>query len=90
MVTKGKPTACSQSHKAILQIQDKIKSTHTTSENDAFPSPISTPVTHDEGAQRIIDTITVLHQSLDRVVSPNPHRHGCLTCSREIIRSKLF
>ena len=76
MVTKGKPTARSQSYKAILQIQDKIKSTPTTSGNDDFPSPISTPVTHDEGAQRIIDTITVLHQSLDLVVSPNPHGHA--------------
>ena len=76
MVTKGKPTARSQSYKAILQIQDKIKSTPTTSSNDDFPSPISTPVTHDEGAQRIIDTITVLHQSLDLVVSPNPHGHA--------------
>ena len=78
MVTKGKPTARSQSYKAILQIQDKIKPTPTTSGNDAFPSPgpISTPVTHDEGAQRIIDTITVLHQSLDLVVSPNPHGHA--------------
>jgi hypothetical protein len=76
MVTKGKPTARSQSYKAILQIQDKIKSTPTTSGNDDFPSPISTPVTHDEGAQRIIDTITVLHQSLDLVVRPNPHGHA--------------
>ena len=42
----------------------------------SLPSPISTPVTHDEGAQRIIDTITVLHQSLDLVVSPNPHGHA--------------
>ena len=73
MVTKGKPTARSQSYKAILQIQDKIKSTPTTSGNDAFPSPISTPVTHDEGAQRIIDTITVLHHSLARLVSSNDH-----------------
>jgi hypothetical protein len=76
MVTKGKPTARSQSYEAILQLQDKIKSTPTTSGNDDFPLPISAPVTHDEGAQRIIDTIAVLHQSLDLVVSPNPHGHA--------------
>ena len=73
MVTKGKPTARSQSYKAILQIQDKIKSTPTTSGHDVLPSPISTPNTQDEGAQRIIDTIHVLLHSLGRLVNPSEH-----------------
>ena len=70
-MTKGKPNARSQSYKAILQIQDKIKSTPMTSGNDDFPSPISIRVIQDEGAQRIIDTINVLHHSLARLVSSN-------------------
>ncbi len=76
MVTKGKPNARSQSYKAILQIQekfDKINSTPMTSGRDDFPSPISTPVIPDEGAQRIIDTINVLHHSLARLVTSNDH-----------------
>jgi hypothetical protein len=57
----------------FLQIQDKIKSTPTTSGNDVFPSPLSPPITQDEGAERIIDTIHALLHSLGRLVSPNDH-----------------
>jgi hypothetical protein len=60
MVTKGKHTAHSHSFEAILQTQDKIKSTPTTHGNDNFPSPRFISVTQDEGAQRIIDTIHAL------------------------------
>ena len=75
MVTKttGKPTLRSQRYKANLKLQEEIISIPTTSGNDVFPSPISTPVIQDEGAQRIIDTIHVLHQSLGHLVSPNDH-----------------
>jgi hypothetical protein len=75
MVTKGKPTARSQSYKVILQIQYKIMSTSTTSGNDDFPSPLSTPIIQDEVAQRIIDTIHVLLHSLGRLVNP-PNDHA--------------
>jgi hypothetical protein len=73
MVTKGNPTARSQSYKAILQIQEKIKSTPTSSGNDVIPSPISTPIAQDEGAQRFIDTVHVLLHLLGRRVNPNDH-----------------
>jgi hypothetical protein len=73
MVNKGMPTTRSQSYKAILKIQDKIKSTLTTSVNDVIPSIISTPITQDDGAQPIIDTIHVLLHSLGRLVSPSEH-----------------
>jgi len=76
MVTTRKPTLRSQRYKANLKLQEKIISTPTTSGNDVIPSPISPLITPDESAQRIIDTINVLHQSLDLVVSPNPHGHA--------------
>ncbi len=57
MVTKGKPTARSHTYKAILQTQDKIKSTPKTHGNDDVPSPRFISITQDEGAQRIIDTM---------------------------------
>jgi hypothetical protein len=61
MVTKGEHTARSQSYTAILHIKDQVKSTLTISGNDVFPSPLFTPITHD---QHIIDTIYVLFHSL--------------------------
>ncbi len=57
----------------MVQIQDRIKSTATTFGNDVIPSPISTPIIQDDGAQRIIDTIHVLLHPLGRLVCPSEH-----------------
>ncbi len=51
-------------------------SSRTTLGNDDIPLLNSTPVPSGEGAQRVMDTINVLHQSLGLVVIPNPHGHG--------------
>jgi hypothetical protein len=76
-MTKGKPNARSQGFKALRKLQDQILHPNpTTFGNDDIPSLNSTTVPNDEGAQRLIDTINVLHQSLDLVVSPNPHGHA--------------
>jgi hypothetical protein len=60
MVTKGKPTARSQSYKA-LKLQEKIISTPTPG-NDVLPSPISKLVIQDEGARRTFNTVLILAQ----------------------------
>jgi hypothetical protein len=74
-MTKGKPNARSQGYKAIRKLQDKLASPKIFG-NDDIPSPIYPTITPDDGAQRLIDTINVLLQSLDLVVSPNPHGHA--------------
>ena len=77
MVTKGKPSARSQSYKANLKLQEKIIST-PTSGNDVLPSPISKPVIKDEGARRTFNTVLILQESLLRSVNPHTHEYDSL------------